>query len=56
MDNIQCSNCKYWNATKEDLHRGDGEIMDTIQLYGWCEKQNKTTHRTDNCDVHEKKS
>jgi hypothetical protein len=53
MSKRNCSRCRFWEATKEDLHRGDGGTMDTIRPHGWCEKDKTAKYARQLCDSYE---
>ncbi len=56
MSERQCSTCRFWEPTQEDLHRADGKAMDTIVTYGWCEKDRHAKFAYQLCDSYEPES
>jgi hypothetical protein len=55
-NNGKCIDCKFWKQSIDNLHRGDGGLLDTIRIFGWCEKYNKIKYSNEFCDDLEPKS
>jgi len=64
MDDVQkdeftgreCINCKWGTPRYDDLHQGDGSIMDTEAMDVMCEKTHNAHSVLDNCDSWEEKT
>lgn len=55
MSKPSCSSCRFWEATNDNQHRQDDEIMDAARLYGWCEKDRATKFSCQLCGSYKPK-